>query len=193
MESKTYSCLKEGIKKYAIEVQEQSADLLANLAKGQSPKIFFLTCSDSRIAPSRLTGAGLGDLFVVRNAGNIISPVEGSAELAALEFAVKALKITDVVISGHTRCGAMAAAVAKEAPVELKHVCSWISHVADVAKEANGDLDKCIELNVLKQMAYVRTLDFIDESIKVHGWVYDISNGKVREYNPKTKVFELIN
>ncbi len=191
-ESKTYAELKEGLKQFSQINYPDKKDLFKALGGSQFPKILFITCSDSRIAPCLITNTDPGDLFVIRNAGNMISMVDGSAEMAAIEFAVKALKVTDVVICGHTNCGAMKAAIADQKPEGLPHVCSWLEHVSDLKEASNGDLDKCIELNVVKQMHNIKKLGFA-EHLGLHGWVYNIATGTVSEYDPRAEKFVPIN
>jgi carbonic anhydrase len=107
-------------------------DLFERLAQGQEPEALFITCSDSRVVPNLITATDPGDLFVLRNIGNIIPPFEPSdkdnAEAAAIEYALAVLKVKDIVICGHSRCGAMKAAQ-NPGNAQVKHVQSWLRHV----------------------------------------------------------------
>ena len=107
MKNASYDRLLAGSLTFKSRVMEQDSERFESLAAGQSPKITFLTCSDSRIDPCALTDTKPGDLFVIRNAGNIVPPENGSpcGELASLEFAVKGLKTEHIVVCGHSDCG----------------------------------------------------------------------------------------
>src|SRR6202035_1835589 len=104
--------------------------LFEQLAKGQQPETLFITCSDSRIDPNLLTRSKPGDLFILRNAGNIVPPhvTDGGGEAATIEFAVAALGVKDIIICGHSHCGAMRCLLQPERVVALPAVSSWLSH-----------------------------------------------------------------
>src|SRR5579863_8006780 len=104
--------------------------LFEQLAKGQNPETLFITCSDSRIDPSLLTQSKPGDLFILRNAGNIIPPhgAGNGGEAATIELAVTALGVKDIIICGHSHCGAMHALLKPERVAALPAVASWLTH-----------------------------------------------------------------
>ena len=116
--------------------QFQSADfvslkgLFQTLAKGQNPETLFITCSDSRIDPNMLTRSKPGELFIIRNAGNIIPPHGASSggEAATVEFAVAALGVKDIIICGHSHCGAMKGLLEPDQVASLPAVASWLTH-----------------------------------------------------------------
>lgn len=183
--------LREGALRFAREIHPQRQ--YSRLAQGQSPHTMFITCSDSRICPSLLTGTEPGEIFVLRNAGNLVpawSEAEGTGEAGTIEFALRGLGIRDLVVCGHTGCGAVKAALAPVAPVEMPALATWIRHGAAVRTVAPGDVDRAVEANVLAQLAHLRTHPAVREALEagrlqLHGWVYDLATGVVREYEPR--------
>ncbi len=182
---------------------QQHKPLFDELAKGQSPEVLFVTCADSRIDPHMITQTLPGDLFVCRNAGNIVPPQSNDAggENASIEFAVMALGVKDIVICGHSECGAMKGAMNMEGVTSLPHVHDWL-HYARAAVdtvEARGvdDADKLMrvtEQNVLLQLQHVQTLPSVaakvnNGEIGLHGWVYHIGSGEVTCYDEGSKRF----
>lgn len=169
--------------------------LFEQLAKGQHPDTLFITCSDSRIDPNLLTQSKPGDLFILRNAGNIVPPhgAANGGEAATIEFAVAALGVKDIIICGHSHCGAMAGLLKPELVSSLPAVASWLSHaettrriVRDNYKHLDGVplLTATIEENVLVQLENLRTLPavasrLVNGDLKLHGWVYKIETGEV--------------
>jgi carbonic anhydrase len=172
--------------------------LFAELAKGQHPEALFITCSDSRIDPNLLTRSQPGDLFILRNAGNIVPPhgPASGGEAATIEFAVSALDVRDIIICGHSGCGAMKALLQPETVSELPAMSSWLTHaettrriVLDNYRHLQGDrlLMAAIEENVLVQLENLRTLPAVASrllkgDLHLHGWVYKIETGDVFAY-----------
>ena len=125
----------EGFLKFQKEVYPHQKQLFEQLATGQSPKALIVTCSDSRVVPELLTQQEPGDLFVIRNAGNIVpsyGPEPGGVS-ATVEYAVSVLKVSNIVICGHSNCGAMAAITSEQPLDKLPAVAHWLRH-ADAAK-----------------------------------------------------------
>ncbi len=173
--------------------------LFEQLAKGQNPETLFITCSDSRIDPSLLTQSKPGDLFILRNAGNIV-PAHGAAnggEAATIEFAVAALGVKDIIICGHSHCGAMQGLMKPELVSSLPAVASWLSHAEmtrRIMRENYGHLEgellltATVEENVLVQLENLRTLPAVGSrlvrgDLHLHGWVYKIESGEVFAYD----------
>lgn len=168
--------------------------------KGQSPETLFITCSDSRINPNLLTQTGPGDLFISRNAGNIV-PAYGAGvcgEGATIEYAVAVLQVKDIIVCGHSHCGAMQGVLEPEKLDDLPQMKAWLSH-ADatrrIIKENYADregasrLTATIEENVLVQLENLRTHPTVAArlargDVKLHGWVYKIETGEVFSYDP---------
>ncbi len=170
------------------------AELFGALANGQSPPTLFITCADSRIDPSLLTQTDPGDMFVVRNAGNIVPALDddqtsNDGTAASIEYAVAALGVAHIVVCGHSCCGAMTAVAQPELVDSLPSVARWLDRSGVVA---NGEsLPELLEQNVLVQLDRLRTYPSVKAaldagSIELHGWVYDIGSGQVRAYDGST-------
>ena len=190
-----YSDLLSGHKRFQREVYPGKADRFAELAEGQHPHTTFVTCSDSRIDPCLITQTGPGDLFVLRNAGNIV-PVESaetSGEVAALEFAVRGLKTQRIVVCGHSGCGAMKGLLAPAECAHLSYVSAWVRRaqpaLAGIDLEGLTPEQRLIALtraNVQLQLENLRALEFVKTaeasgSLALHGWVYEIGTGEISE------------
>jgi carbonic anhydrase len=197
--------LLDGVLRFKRLVYPDRAPLFRSLAKGQSPDVLFITCSDSRIDPTLITQSEPGDLFIVRNAGNIVPPWgsgdTGSA--AAIEYAVDALHVKHVVVCGHAHCGAMAALFDDQALEPLPAVRSWLqfaeatrrtlrkSH-ADVSPEQR--LRIAIEHNALHQLDNLRTHPAVaarvrEGTLALHAWVYDIGPGSILTWDAADGAF----
>jgi len=193
-----------GILKFQQSPYDQRKALFAELANGQSPEVLFITCADSRVDPSLVTQTEPGDLFVCRNAGNIVPPhsSQTSGETASIEYAVTVLGVSDIVVCGHTDCGAMKGAMNPGALTDLPHVHSWIDHsraAVEAVKAKEGScgpehLNEVIEQNVLLQLQHLRTHPAIAAriatgDINLHGWVYSIESGDVVAYDDRKDKF----
>ncbi len=200
--------LVEGIHRFQSDIFRPKHELFQRLAGGQNPQALFITCSDSRVMPDLITQAEPGDLFVLRNAGNLIPPngaAPDSGEAATIEYAVHALNIKDIIVCGHTRCGAMQALLQPESLGKLPRIRRWLSH-AEATREIilsqyeNLDLypealwKATVEENVLVQIENLRTHPSVAAGlargqIKLHGWVYKIETGEVFAYVPERGQF----
>lgn len=196
----------EGVRRFQSDAFEQRRQLFSRLANGQAPQALFLTCSDSRVDPNLITQSQPGDLFICRNAGNIVPPHSGAtgAMTASIEFAVMALEVPDVIVCGHTDCGAMKGALNPEGLGQLPHVANWLTFAeaaVRVVEEVHEDeseeerLLSMIEENVLLQLQHLRTHPCVAAKIagghlNLHGWVYDIETGGVRSYDPVSRKFK---
>ena len=173
--------------------------LFEQLAAGQNPESLFITCSDSRIDPNLLTRSKPGDLFILRNAGNIVPPhgVANGGEAATIELAVAALGVKDIIICGHSHCGAMKGLLQPEQVADLPAVSAWLSHadatrriVRDNYGHLDGDLlvTATVGENVLVQLENLRTHPAVASrlvrgDLHLHGWVYKIETGEVFAYD----------
>ena len=170
------------------------------MAQGQSPDRLFITCSDSRLVPSQITGTGVGELFVIRNAGNIVPPFDASLDgvSATVEYAVAALEVPTIVVCGHTRCGAMKAALDPIGLDTVPNVRNWIKF-AEPARLALDELHphlgpvarwvQLVELNVLQQLTNLKTHPWVAARVasgrlQLEGWVYELEGGQVRRITP---------
>ncbi len=195
----------EGLSKFQEEVFPQHQELFSELASGQRPEVLLITCSDSRIDPTLLTQTKPGDLFIIRNAGNIV-PAFGQAVggvTATIEYAVMALGVNDIVICGHSNCGAMVGVLHPEKVAKMKSVASWL-HFGEPARlvveqkysqlSGNELLHVLTEQNVLAQLNNIRTHPSVAAglakgTLKLHGWVYDIGKGDVTAFDSAADCF----
>ena len=177
----------------------QQQELFERLAGGQNPEACFITCSDSRIDPNLITNAKPGQLFIVRNAGNVIPcyGTQNNGELAAVEFAVAVLGVKDIIVCGHTHCGAMKGVLNPDSLASLPTLKSWLSHcdsTAEIIKDHYSHLageelyTATAEENVLVQLEHLRTLPIIASRasrglINLHGWMYKFETGEVFVYD----------
>src|SRR5271170_1338453 len=125
----------EGIVDFRERLLPQYADKFRELARGQSPNTLFITCSDSRVVPDLLASTDPGDLFVMRNVGNLVPPstVDGDStgdlsEASAIEYSVLVLNVRTIVVCGHSQCGAMKAALSKTPMNDTPNLMKWLHH-----------------------------------------------------------------
>ncbi|MFO0865285.1 MAG: carbonic anhydrase [Gemmataceae bacterium] len=179
--------------------------LFEELAQGQNPETLFVTCSDSRIDPNLLTRSKPGELFILRNAGNIVPPHSATSggEGATIEFAVAKLDVKDIIICGHSHCGAMHGLLHPEEVAKLPAMASWLSHAEATRRIVNDNyrhldeqrlLTTTVEENVLVQLENLRTLPSVASrlargDLHLHGWVYKIESGEVFAYDPQAGQF----
>ncbi len=183
----------DGHIRFKREVFPRRQDIFARLANRQNPMAMLITCSDSRVVPELITQADPGDIFVYRNAGNIVPPYGSGSEgaAAAIEFAVVALGVRDIIVCGHTDCGAMKGCLQHGALDAMPTVRAWLRH-ADVARHVLQErrcddgqaLDLLIRENVLAQLQHLRTHPVVAAKlatgqIGLHGWVFDIRSGTI--------------
>lgn len=196
----------EGVRQFHDREYVPKEEHYRHLARGQNPLALFITCCDSRIQPHTLTATGPGDLFILRNIGNIVPPTEVDRDdvEAAVEYALRALKIEDIVICGHSHCGAMHALLHPDHLEELPAVRHWLEHGAEsrertLARHGHLDhdalLEALIEENVVVQLERLRELPSVREGLaagrlQVHGWVYRIEDGDVVVYDPGSGQFQ---
>ena len=205
--------LLNGIVDFRKKVRPEVKDTFAMLALGQAPDALFIACSDSRVAANVFASTEPGDMFVIRNVGNLIPPfAEGNdaphfgAEAAAIQFALTNLPITDVIVCGHSECGAMGALAHGDVQDDVPAVKCWLRHGAGSLKqlEAGADLGNHLErrnqlsqLNVLEQLEHLKTYPIVQQRLKagklrLHGWYFDIKEANVYGYEPSDKRFHLI-
>lgn len=182
--------------------RKQHLQLFDRLRHKQEPEACFITCADSRILPHLITGSNPGELFIVRNVGNLV-PCYGTGnngELAAVEYAIVALGINDIIVCGHTGCGAMRAVVTPDEPgvrSTLPSVRQWLRHADATSEiirthysELEGEelIQVAAEENVLVQLEHLRTLPVIAArvaggQVRLHGWMYKIETGETFHYD----------
>ena len=183
------------LEKYLTNQFPQDKEHYKSLGSGQSPKTFLITCPDSRILPNEITQSRAGELFVLRNAGNIIAPYcaeTPSNEALTLEYAVRVLEVEESVVCGHAKCGAMDGILNIDQLTELKSVhaqlkkCSsqFTPHKLQEISNKENALGELINENVKLQMKNIMSYDFVKEAVEakkldVFGWVYDFEHGKL--------------
>lgn len=197
--------LVDGIHHFQANIFRPQQGFFERLADGQNPLALFITCSDSRLNPNLITQTEPGELFIVRNAGNIV-PSHQSApggEEATIEFAIAGLGIKDIIICGHTRCGAMKGLLCPEELADMPAVRHWLSHAEAtrrIIREKYGHLSGLPQLtaatqeNVLVQLENLRTHPAVAAGLakgelKLHGWVYKIETGEVFSFDPTVGQF----
>lgn len=192
----------EGVVKFQREVFPEKQAMFERLSTGQSPEALFITCSDSRVETAMLTQTDPGELFICRNAGNIVPPHtnQTGGMTASIEFAIGALRIPNIVICGHTQCGAMKGAMNRAALTKLPHVREWLGYAqgaVDITEALGGHLDPeakmkmLLEQNVILQLQHLKThptvaVALAQKQLTLHGWVYDIKTGEVEAYDDAT-------
>lgn len=199
-------------------------ETFARLALGQRPDCLFIACSDSRVVPNLFASTEPGDLFVTRNVGNLVPPsgpggisTGDEAEAAAIEYAVLALGVSDIIVCGHSSCGAMHTVVnspgvglieAPLAPVgaSVPNLSRWLRHALPALEKLQSGatidpslppVDALSQLNVLQQVAHVKTYPAVADrlsagTIGVHAWWFDIAQADVYAYEPDPNRFVLI-
>lgn len=194
-----------GVVHFEKAVYPHKRDLFERLAEGQSPDALFIACSDSRVETAMVTQTEPGELFICRNAGNIVPPYthDTGGMTASIEFAMEVLKVPHAVICGHTQCGAMAGAMDLDSVAHLPHVSRWLgfSRAAVAAVQAIGEglsdeerMHLLLEQNILLQMQHLRTHPAVAarlarKELEIHGWLYDIATGHVSAYDEKSERF----
>jgi carbonic anhydrase len=188
-----------GVVRFQNEVFPQKRDLFKKLSEGQQPEALFITCSDARVETAMITQTDPGDLFICRNAGNIVPPhtEQTGGITATIEFAVANLKVPHIVVCGHTQCGALEGAMNPEGLDKLPHVKKWLGFTkaaVDIVSEIGAGKSKAeqmrmlLEQNVMLQLQHLRTHPSVAAhlakgDLKLHGWIYDIKTGEVQAYD----------
>jgi len=200
----------EGVHKFRSGEFGNYRKLFRKLSReGQNPHTLFITCSDSRVLAELITQSQPGDLFVVKNIGNIVPPasVQGdtNSTAAAIEFAVENLRVSDIVICGHSQCGAIAALLAdKPVSDRTPHVRDWLSLAAPVKEilkkdyahlhEMHARENAAAEENVLFGLDNLHSYPCVQErlgdgSLRLHGWFFKIATAELFAYDPESRQF----
>lgn len=190
----------EGLHQFQESIFSPRREFFERLVHGQRPEALFITCSDSRVNPNLITQTEPGELFILRNAGNIIPPygAANGGEGATIEYAVGALNVQDIIVCGHSRCGAMSGLLKPETLQDLPLVLSWLSHAEATRRimkenyqhlKDDALLTATVEENVLVQIENLRTYPVIAArlgrgELRLHAWIYKMETGKVFAYDP---------
>lgn len=188
-------------------------ETFAKLALGQRPDSLFIACSDSRVAPNVFASTDPGDLFVVRNVGNMVPTCDAKgvsrsdeSEAAAIEFALGQLNVKDIIVCGHSECGAMQALTAGRMTLPHLNLRSWLRHgdeALDLLKTQHefaknlAPHNRLSQLNVLQQLLHLQTYPVVRQrlkngTLKLHGWWFELKNAEVYAYEEKDGHFVLI-
>ncbi|HUQ95030.1 MAG TPA: carbonic anhydrase [Bryobacteraceae bacterium] len=195
----------EGVCTFQRDVFPQHQEHFQQLVQGQNPEVLFVTCADSRVVPNLITQTRPGDLFICRNAGNMVPPygeVHGGVS-ATIEYAVDVLGVNHIVVCGHTDCGAMKGVLHPDKVAHLPAVKTWLNHgeLARRIVEARfphsteeEKLSALIEANVVAQIDHLRTHPSVAarlarRAVQLHGWVYNIGTGHVTIWDQKAERF----
>jgi carbonic anhydrase len=197
--------LVEGIHHFQAEIFRSKKQLFEDLAKGQNPQTLFITCSDSRVNPNLITQTEPGELFILRNAGNIIPPYGPAfgGEGATIEYAVSVVGVKDIIICGHSLCGAMQGLLNRAQLERLPAVSHWLGHAEAtrrIMEEKYAHLSGAalltgtVQENVLVQLENLRTHPAVAAGLargdlKLHGWVYKFETGQVFTFDPESAQF----
>lgn len=203
-----YKNLIAGYQRFRSGSYRQQRERYDDLAQAQHPKIMVVACSDSRVDPTIVFDSGPGEIFVLRNIANLVPPLDEihgqSSVAAALEFAINVLKIEDLVVFGHVRCGGIAASLAQthdqksnDGP-RLEHVATWMEMINPArdlvlkAAEIHPDIDRhraleqgAVRLSLDNLMTYPFVKKAVSsKSLRLHGMIFDVADGSLKVMEP---------
>jgi carbonic anhydrase len=192
--------LVQGIHHFQTRVFSTHKELFERLDQhDQAPETLFITCSDSRISPNLITQTQPGELFILRNVGNLVPTYEcGGGMAAGIEFAVASLQVKDIIVCGHSNCGAMKALLEPDSLTELPATRTWLAHARPTEEimwrsyghlKGHELLHATVEENVLVQVENLRTHPVVAKAtacglLHLHAWVYKIETGEVFAFDP---------
>ena len=200
----------EGVHKFRTDAFGNYRKLFRKLSQeGQNPHTLFITCSDSRVLAELITQSKPGDLFVVKNVGNIVPPAnvrgDTNSTAAAIEFAVENLRVSDIVICGHSQCGAIHALVSdRPVPASMPHLRDWLNLAAPVCEtlkknyghlnDAHARETAAAQENVLFGLDSLHSYPCVqnrlmDSTLRLHGWFFKIATAELFAYDPQSRQF----
>jgi carbonic anhydrase len=206
-ESRMLQQLVKGVHQFQANVFANQRKFFQRLAEGQSPQGLFITCADSRVNPNLITQTKPGELFILRNIGNIVPPftphTADGAAAAAIEYAVSKLNVEYIVICGHSRCGAIQGLLDHESTKSMPSVYGWLANAESarrIVSENYKNLDNesrlnvAVQENVLCQIENLRThpavaVRMARGDLQVYGWVYKLETGEVFGFSPEQSQF----
>jgi carbonic anhydrase len=202
-----------GVVNFRQQKLDNYRDRFAHLAASQSPDALFIACSDSRVVPNTFASTDPGDLFVVRNVGNIVCPCgeEGVScadvsEFAAIEFAVTQLGVSDIIVCGHSECGAMKAILEGKTHETMPHLRSWLRYgepsldclrAGRAPDPTLSSVNQLSQINVLLQLEHLKSYEIVRERIqtgtlKLHAWWFDLSLADVYVFDSNVNRFRIL-
>lgn len=197
----------QGIKDFREHKLDEYREKFSKLAHFQSPDTLFVACCDSRVVPNTFASTDPGDLFVLRNIGNIIPPFGSNDALsvaAAIEFSTLFLNVSDIVICGHSDCGAMRAFTDNTIQVHDSAIKKWLSYATpsyekllQINPKPTDPHNVLSHINVIQQLEHLKTYPEIKsrlaaKQLNLHGWWFDLSTADVSQYDDNTGQFEVI-
>ena len=205
-EEHTIHQIHQGLQRFQTVVFPRMRSLYESLAEKQKPHTLFLTCGDSRIEPSLLTGTEPGQIFVERTPGNIVPIYDETASvgvLASIEYAVAVLGVKHIIVCGHSACGAMKALLDANALNELPATRRWLKYAHPALEQLNSASSfdsepdrqtRLAQLNVIEQMAHLHSHPAVqqrltEDYLQIHGWFYEIHTGTVVVFDPDKSGF----
>ena len=195
-----------GVHQFQSQIFSSQRSLFEHLAQGQDPDTLLITCSDSRINPNLITQTMPGELFILRNAGNIVPPYGASSggEGATIEYAIAGLGVQHIIVVGHSQCGAIQAMLEPESVKAMPSVRAWLGH-AETTRRLVSDaypadltieqrINVATQENVLCQLENLRThpavaVAMARGTLHLHAWVYKMAEGEVFAYDPERGQF----
>lgn len=190
---RTLSQLFENNRAWASAMTQQDPDFFGRLAAQQSPQYLWIGCADSRVPANQIVGLLAGEMFVHRNVANVVVHTDLNC-LSAIQYAVEVLRVEHIIICGHYGCGGVLAALQDQ---NLGLIDNWLRHVQDVRAKHRAQIDalngeteqhaRLCELNVIEQVVNVKQTTVVrdawarGQSVTVHGWIYDLSDGLIRD------------
>jgi carbonic anhydrase len=204
--------LRAGIVDFHRNIRPSYRERFARLALGQSPDSLFIACSDSRVVPNLFASTEPGDLFVVRNVGNMVPPCGADgrvatdhSEGAAIEFATNFLSVQDIVVCGHSECGAIRAIATGFRPPASPNLADWLDAASTVLNRPDlptldpelSPLNRLSQLSVLQQVENLATYPSVRErlaagELRIHAWWFDLAEAEVLEFQPESGQFTVI-
>lgn len=178
---------------WADEITARDPDFFARLSRQQAPQYLWIGCSDSRVPANQIAGLLPGEMFVHRNVGNLVIHTDLNC-LSAIQFAVEVLRVQHIIVCGHYGCGGVLAALRDE---KLGLIDNWLRHIQDIGAKHRVQLatfggephrhDRLCELNVIEQVANVCQTTVVSDAwlrgqpLTVHGWIYGVGDGLLRD------------
>ncbi|MBV5349041.1 carbonic anhydrase [bacterium] len=200
----------ETFQKTYFKIHEEH--LLKLVKEGQNPRTLFIGCSDSRVIPDLIVQSTPGDLFVVRNVGNFVAPYKPDEDFhstaAGIEYAVGVLEVSEIIICGHSHCGAIEALYKTSCDTSMVHTAKWLTlgekakTMATLALGENAGKEELLRaterLSIITQIENLLTYPYVkkladEEKLFIHGWYYDIETGGIEYYDPDTYQFRPLN
>ncbi|MBE0499750.1 MAG: carbonic anhydrase [Campylobacterales bacterium] len=189
--------------------KKHEKELLDLVHMGQHPKALFIGCADSRVVPNLITQTSPGELFVLRNVGNFVAPYKPDEDYhstaAGIEYAVTALEVSEIIICGHTHCGAISSLYTEVEGKSFIHTKKWLTlgnkakSLALLALGKSAEKEELLrlteKLSVVFQIEHLLTYPYVKEKVDagtlhIHGWLYDIENGGIEYYDPDEHAFK---